>query len=76
MAKAMEPLLTPAELSKLLKCSLPYIYKIAASGILPCVRIANPGSVEKRKKDMVRFKKDDVFAWIEKHYQNPNRSSR
>ena len=65
----MEPLLTPAELSKLLKCSLPYIYKIAGSGLLPSVRIANPGSAEKRRKDMVRFRQDDVFRFIEDHYR-------
>lgn len=66
----MEPLLTPNEVQKLLKCSLPYVYKIAAAGSLPCVRIPHLG--DGRKADMVRFKKEDVFAFIERHYTGRN----
>jgi excisionase family DNA binding protein len=66
----MEPLLTTVEVKKLLKCSAPYIYKMAAAGVLPCVRIPHLG--EGRKADMVRFKKEDVFAFIEAHYQGRN----
>lgn len=61
-------LLTPAEVKKLLKCSLPWVYKAASTGVLPCIRIPCPG-VGKRRKDMVRFKRDDVFAFVEKHYR-------
>lgn len=66
----MDPLLTPAEVKKPLKCSLPYVYKIAATGVLPAVRIPHLG--DGRKADMVRFKKEDVFAFIERHYQGRN----
>jgi len=64
-------LLSPQELCKLLKCSRPYVYKLAASGALPCVRVPScePGS-GKRKKDFVRFKKTDVWAFIQTHYRN------
>ncbi|MGA2938696.1 MAG: helix-turn-helix domain-containing protein [Syntrophobacteraceae bacterium] len=62
-------LLTPAEVKKMLKCSLPWIYKAASTGVLPCVRIPCPGIGEKRKKDMVRFKQEDIFVFIENHYR-------
>ena len=62
-------LMTPAELSKFLKCSKAFVYKIATAGTIPCVRIPMVGVGEKRRKDMVRFKKDDVFAWIEQHHR-------
>ena len=62
-------LLTPTEVKKILKCSLPWIYKAASTGVLPCVRIPCPEVEEKRKKDMVRFKQEDIFAFIEKHYR-------
>lgn len=62
-------LLTPAEVKKMLKCSLPWIYKAASTGVLPCVRIPCPGVGEKRKKNLVRFKKEDVFDFIEKYYR-------
>lgn len=64
----MIELLTPKDLQKLLKCSLPYIYKLADEGRISCVRIPCPGANGKRKKDMVRFKQVDAFQFIEDHY--------
>jgi len=60
-------LLKPQEVKKLLKCSLPWVYKAADRGLLPCVRIPCPGEGE-RLKTMVRFKRNDIFDFIEKHY--------
>jgi predicted DNA-binding transcriptional regulator AlpA len=67
MAIKMEPLLKPIQVKQLIGCSLPWVYKAAGDGRLPCVRIPCPGSGT-RKKDMVRFKKEDIHEFIEKHY--------
>lgn len=56
------------DVKKILKCSLPLVYKLAERGQLPCVRWNCPGGC-KRVRTMVRFKKADVFAFIEKHYK-------
>ena len=64
-------LLTPKEVQKLLKCSQAWVYKASANGLLPCVRIPCPG-LGTQKKEMVRFKKEDVWAFIERHYQGQN----
>jgi predicted DNA-binding transcriptional regulator AlpA len=63
----MEPLLNPKQVKQLLSCSLPWVYKAAGNGTLPCVRIPCPGS-GKREKHLIRFKKTDIFEFIEKHY--------
>jgi len=60
----LEELLDPQEVSKLLKCSLSWTYKAAEVGTLPCVRLSNGG-----KKQLLRFKKTDVWALIERHYE-------
>ena len=62
-----EPLLNANEVRRLLKCSLPWIYKAADQGLIPCVRIPCPGE-GKQKRTMVRFKKEDVFNFIDKYY--------
>jgi predicted DNA-binding transcriptional regulator AlpA len=68
--KTIEPLLDAKEVKKLLRCSLPWIYKAADQGLIPCVRIPCPGEGSQRERTMVRFKKEDVFHFIEKHYNN------
>ena len=67
--KTIEPLLGAKEVKKLLRCSLPWIYKAADQGLIPCIRIPCPGEGTLKPKTMVRFKREDVFAFIEKHYQ-------
>ena len=62
-------LLTPLEVKKILKVSLSLVYRFADRGQLPCVRIPSPGNNGKRAKSTVRFKKSDLFAFVEKHYQ-------
>ncbi|MCD6265264.1 MAG: helix-turn-helix domain-containing protein [Deltaproteobacteria bacterium] len=68
--KNIEPLLDAKEVKKLLRCSLPWIYKAADQGLIPCVRIPCQGNGSQREKTMVRFKREDVFRFIEKHYNN------
>lgn len=64
----IEPLLDPKDVKHLFQCSAPYVYKLAASGRLPCIRIPCFNEAGERVKDLVRFKKEDVLAFVEKHY--------
>lgn len=62
-------LLNPKDVKKILRCSLPQVYKMADRGVLPCVRIPGLAEEGKRSKVMVRFKLADVLEFIEQHYQ-------
>jgi len=62
-------LITARDVAKRLRVSLPYIYKIAAAGRLPCIRIPCPGEGQKKEQTLVRFKPEDVDEFIEKHAQ-------
>jgi len=61
-------LLDAKEVKRILKVSLPFVYKLAERGQLPCVRIPCMGD-GKRSKTVVRFKLADVQAFIEQHYR-------
>ena len=61
-----EDLLKPKQVAKLLSMSVPWVYKAAKRGILPCVEIP---SLEENGKEPVRFKREDVFKFVEKHYK-------
>jgi len=63
-------LLTAKDVKSFLRCSLPFVYKLSASGRLPAVRIPCTGNGTKRQRYLVRFKKADVLAFIEGHYEN------
>jgi len=65
----MEELLDAKEVKKILKCSLPLVYKMADTGELPCFRRVCPGVGNKKPRTMVRFKESDVIDFIENHYQ-------
>jgi hypothetical protein len=65
----MMELLTPKDVQKLLKCSLPLVYRLAERGQLACVRWPCPGKGSEKPRCMVRFKLDDVIKFIEEHYQ-------
>jgi hypothetical protein len=65
----METLLDAKEVKKILKCSLPLIYKMAERGQLPCVRWKCPGEGEKKRRTMLRFKMDDIRNFIESNYR-------
>jgi len=61
-------LLDAKEVRRILKVSLPFVYKLAERGQLPCVRIPCMGNGE-RAKTVVRFKLTDIQAFIERHYR-------
>ena len=61
-------LLDAKEVKRILKVSLPFVYKLAERGQLPCVRIPCMGDGE-RARTVVRFKLADVQAFIEQHYR-------
>ena len=63
----MSDLLKAEDVRKILNVSLPYVFKLAERKKLPCVRY--PGLGEKSKKDLLRFKKQDVLGFIERHYK-------
>jgi len=67
-SEIIEPLLDAHEVKLLLRCSLPLVYKMAERGQIPCVRWECKGEGEKKPRSMVRFKRQDVFNFIEKHY--------
>ena len=61
-------LLDAKEVKRILKVSLPFVYKLAERGQLPCVRIPCMGDGE-RTRTVIRFKLQDVQAFIEQHYR-------
>jgi len=65
----METLLDAREVKIILRCSLPLVYKMADRGQLPCIRWECPGEGERKPRAMLRFKKEDIFKFIEKHYK-------
>jgi len=65
----IKPLLDAKEVKKILRCSLPLVYKLADRGQLPCVRWKCPGDGNSKPRSMVRFKQIDVMEFIEKHYR-------
>jgi len=65
----VEPLLDAHQVKHLLRCSLPWVYKAADQGLIPSVKIPCPGEGKKKRRTMVRFKRNDIFEFIEKHYQ-------
>lgn len=62
-------LLDAKQVKRLLRCSLPLVYRLAERGQIPCVRWECPGEGRKRPRTMVRFKQQDIFDFIERHYQ-------
>jgi excisionase family DNA binding protein len=50
-----QPLLSIAEVARLLKLSVKSVHRLAARGSLPCYRIGR----------LVRFAPGDVFRWLE-----------
>jgi len=61
-------LLNASDVKKMLRCSLPLVYKMANERRIPCVRIPCP-TLGTRKKELVRFKFEDVATFIEANYQ-------
>jgi predicted DNA-binding transcriptional regulator AlpA len=61
-------LLNAKDVQKILKCSLPLVYRMADRGQIPCVRWESPGDGKKKPRSMVRFKLSDVKEFIERNY--------
>lgn len=59
-------LLTPKQVARILKCSLPWVYKASDKGILPSVRVPCPG-VGTKKRDMVRFEVEAIRDFVKLH---------
>ena len=59
-------LLTAKDVRKILRCSLPLVYKMADRGQLPCVRWECPGDGDK-KKSMLRFEPEAIRVFVENH---------
>lgn len=66
----MTPLLTAKDVTRLLKCSLPLVYKMADRGQIPCVRWECPGEGEEKPRTTLRFKYSDVMDFIKDHYES------
>jgi len=62
-------LITAKEVKRILRVSLPLVYKLAEQKRLPCVRIECPGEGTKKPRTLVRFKLEDVQEFIERHYK-------
>lgn len=63
----IEPLLDARDVKRLLRCSLPLIYKMADRGQIPCIRWEAPGTGEAKPRTTVRFRLDDIVSFIERH---------
>jgi hypothetical protein len=61
-------LLTAKDVQRILRVSLPFVYKLAERGQMPCVRWECPGEGKVKARSMVRFRRSDVSAFIKKHY--------
>ena len=61
-------LLDAKDVSKILKCSIPLVYKMKDRGQIPCVSWECPGKGTAKPRTCVRFKLSDVQDFIERHY--------
>ena len=63
-------LLTPKDLARTLRVSLALVYRMADRKQIPCVRWACPGEGKEKRRTMVRFKREDVLEFIERHSES------
>jgi hypothetical protein len=63
----MEELITPKDVQKVFRCSLPYVYKLASVGRLRHVRIPAVEDPGKKRKNVIRFRKQDVIDFIDEN---------
>ncbi|MEI7636009.1 MAG: hypothetical protein WCJ37_01775 [Syntrophus sp. (in: bacteria)] len=64
----MPELMTALDVKKTLRCSLSYVFKLSEGGRIPSIRIPCP-SLGTRKKELVRFRREDIEAFINNHYR-------
>ncbi len=60
-------LLKAEDVRRMLNVSLPYVFKLVERQKLPCVRYPSLG--ENNKKDLLRFKREDILKFIECCYE-------
>ena len=69
MSDTLPDLLSAKDVHKMLKVSLPLVYRMAERGQLPCISWGCPGEGEKKPRTTVRFELDRVMKFIEEHRQ-------
>lgn len=62
-------LLDAKQVSKILRCSAPLVYKMAERGQLDCIRWEAPGEGTQKPRTTVRFRLEDVKCFIDRNYQ-------
>jgi hypothetical protein len=65
LSKDIEELVTPKDVQKVFRCSLPYVYKLAETKRLRCVRIPSVEPAGRKRKNVIRFRKQDVMDFID-----------
>ena len=61
----MENLLTAKQVAELLEVKISTVYDWVSRGVIPYVKLGR----------LIRFKKPDVFRWVESHTLHPKTSS-
>jgi hypothetical protein len=74
MLQAVDELLTPKDVQRMLRVSLALVYRLASRGQLPCIRWECPGEGTERPRTMVRFKPEDVRKFLESHHSGNGRN--
>ena len=64
----IEQLLNARDVKKILRCSEVYVYKLSERGQIPSIRIPCP-TLGTRRKELVRFRLEDVEKFINDHYR-------
>ena len=66
----IENLLDARQVSKILRCSAPLVYKMADRGQLACIRWEAPGEGTQKPRTTVRFRFEDIRSFIDRNYQS------
>lgn len=66
----IENLLDARQVAKILRCSVPLIYKMTDRQQIPCIRWEAPGKGKQKPRTTVRFRFEDIRAFIDKNYQS------
>jgi hypothetical protein len=61
-------LLDAKDVKQILRVSLPTVYKMAERGQLRCIRWDCPGDGDEKPRTTLRFKAEDIIAFIDQHY--------
>ena len=64
----MPELMTATDVKKTLRCSLSYVFRLSEDGRLPSIRIPCR-TLGTRRKELVRFRREDIEAFINNHYR-------